>query len=429
MCFQGFVYFACGHSRIVYNDCAVATTTGLPYFNRTLCPNYTIDHQQAPNPCGLGGFYCSHDQAGTLFDQYYAQFRAAENSLRNADMVLANIRSKVPRLRQEVQRSGMTPKQLRAHHSVITFTNQLNRSTQQQAAALRAIAAAQKILLQGIAYYQLRAQWVQNGGNPANFLPFVPSVEYGQVPTQPRDRMYLPGTQAPAAPNLIASENTSSQPTQQALIPITRYPLSPDRSDELAAPTYNTPILPNPYPVPASFPPSSGDPPPMQPPVLPANRDGRRRKARTPAPLRKDSVIELEDSVRRSTRVRGKRVSYAESSDSASREASPIKSDITGFTPERSEASSSPPKKGRPRKKAKMEEVMDPFTLSTSLGQKMADWSKRGGGPTKTPSPLAHGPLFGLGELSQVTSLRTQGPSLGEVAVSLRARRSADFKA
>lgn len=94
-------------------------------------------------------------------------------------------------------------------------------------------------------------------------------------------------------------------------------------------------------------------------------------------------------SVRRSTRVRNKKISYAESEGSSihSREQSPAKSDISTFSPPKSDQSGSPAKSERMHRRALKEtrDEVDQLNKNrmrrggSSLGNMIDDWKKRSG--------------------------------------------------
>ncbi|KAK3713212.1 hypothetical protein LTR37_008645 [Vermiconidia calcicola] len=92
-------------------------------------------------------------------------------------------------------------------------------------------------------------------------------------------------------------------------------------------------------------------------------------------------------SVRRSTRVRNKKISYAESEGSSihSREQSPAKSDISVFSPPKSDQSGSPAKSDRMHRRALKDTRDEVDQLNnnrmgrggSSLGNMIDDWKKR----------------------------------------------------
>ncbi|KJY02198.1 hypothetical protein TI39_contig81g00011 [Zymoseptoria brevis] len=124
------------------------------------------------------------------------------------------------------------------------------------------------------------------------------------------------------------------------------------------------------------------------------NRKQAKKKVKQEAPPQEEES----SSLRRSARTRGKRISYAEQSDPISRTPSPEKSDHSSFSPQKSDVSE---RSIQDRRKSAMnpsplKNEMSASHSSNSLVDKIAEWSRRGGGvPAKTPTPVHAVPQSG----------------------------------
>ena len=155
----------------------------------------------------------------------------------------------------------------------------------------------------------------------------------------------------------------------------------------------------------------------------------RGRKSASP---KKSALSQVSSSPRRSLRVRSKKVSYAESDGSsiASREPSPEKSDISGFSPSKSDLSASPDKSDELLKVESRELRQETSELDDSksqrrselLGGRIGDWAhnqrprsgSRVGNP-HTPAPRTHGshePAISTPKFNRPANALNQPPSL-----------------
>ncbi|KAK1080909.1 hypothetical protein LTR33_005142 [Friedmanniomyces endolithicus] len=122
----------------------------------------------------------------------------------------------------------------------------------------------------------------------------------------------------------------------------------------------------------------------MQPPPSIKRKRGRPFKnvvLRTRKPQFRDSTNDDDNDVRRSVRVRNKRVNYADTATSqeASREPSPEKSDISGSSPMKSDESASPVRSSDDRRlmSSSQPSTRKPQKQVSSLGDRLNDWARQ----------------------------------------------------
>ncbi|KAK4550325.1 hypothetical protein LTR36_003292 [Oleoguttula mirabilis] len=437
MCFQGFVYFACGHNRIYSNDCELALASQNPFYHKFACGNYHIEARHPPNQqCGNGKFYCSQSKDGPFLDHAFDMGERIAVALTNNDTQLGELKIAAQRFSKEATELNIPPQAWRTYQSYVEIDAAHFDLMQKRQGLQKSQLEARTILEQARAHIRQRGQHQQSGGIGI-FPPFVPSAEFvnrvpaelqaqqNQVGNAPHqldvsssdagssnvNSYWLSGTQA------LPSDNPYASQQHMQMLP------SPVGSHTTVAfkPLYNT----------STFPPEARrimeeqrveaqrQNPQMQPPPSMYRKGGRPKRytgdddtqTQLPRPRgrkvtvgREDSMPEDAETVRRSARVRGKKVNYAESggSDAGSREPSPDKSDASGFSSAKSEASVSPSKGGHLVVMQESKEVgweaNDLRRTSSSLADRFRDFKRRN--PMAGPgTPMQRREMPGMKEL------------------------------
>lgn len=68
MCFQHFIHFKCGCTRLEENECEYAQELDISFWRKIDCPSYTSERSHRPSQCGAGDFYCGAVDDGPLLN-------------------------------------------------------------------------------------------------------------------------------------------------------------------------------------------------------------------------------------------------------------------------------------------------------------------------------------------------------------------------
>ncbi|KAK5124221.1 hypothetical protein LTR85_001924 [Meristemomyces frigidus] len=416
MCFVGYVYYACGHKRIFSLDCEINLASQHPYYIRHACPNARFDSSHPPRQqCGIGKFYCSESRDGPFLDHACQTGTQAATMLGEVDIQLAKLKVAAQHFAAAATERNIPQESWKTISSYITIDAAHFELMQKRAGLEKTQLEARTILQQAYAHYQRFGQQQQQLDGAGSVPSFVPSAElvsrvpaelkfpqnpYNNAPQQldagisdtsssTSNNYWQPGAQAPPSHNPYAPRHQMQMPPSPVGSHITAA------SKEL----YNTSMLPpearrikeeqraEAYRQNRQ----------MQAPQSVSRKGGRPRKyagdqdtqaellkpkGRNMGAGKQDSMQEEADRVRRSARVRGKKVNYAESggSDAGSREPSPDKSDASGFSPAKSDTSASP-SKGRSLMRQESRgmglEASELRRSSSSLVDKISDFKRR----------------------------------------------------
>ncbi|PIA92976.1 hypothetical protein CB0940_04346 [Cercospora beticola] len=69
MCFQTFITFLCGCTRIDEGECYLAAQLDVNFWRKIDCADYSIEHAEEKVQCGAGMFYCGATSDGQFFDK------------------------------------------------------------------------------------------------------------------------------------------------------------------------------------------------------------------------------------------------------------------------------------------------------------------------------------------------------------------------
>ncbi|KAK0942121.1 hypothetical protein LTR29_006366 [Friedmanniomyces endolithicus] len=402
MCFVGFVHFACGHQRIDARDCDYALALQLPFFIRHQCPHYSQSRASPGFACGTGMFYCKETKDGAFLEHLHQTVTIAQEDLSRIENQLAKLMNASQMFTEEWNRrgvpSGVRP-QLQSFQYISTqhYRLMIERGNTRQTRD-RSLAVIEQARV-----HFTRVSYATNMGETPAYPPFVPSSNlFGKVPAEiamaynahipARDNGQLqmpqhpvptpheaPLPPSPAVSNVRIPQRRSayhshhpagvlsrqishlSQPSSHVL-DSAQIPLLKEELHDLSNDLSNN----------------------MQPPPSIKRKRGQPSNSaisRTRRPQFRDSTQEDDNDVRRSVRVRNKRVNYADSATSheASREPSPERSDVSGFSPIKSDESASPVRSSDDRRlmtssrSSARKLQKQPSTLSDRLN----DWARR----------------------------------------------------
>ncbi|KAK0272369.1 hypothetical protein LTR35_012952 [Friedmanniomyces endolithicus] len=396
MCFVGYVHFACGHKRIDSRDCDYALAVQSPFFIRYQCPHYTQARASPDFACGTGKFYCKETKDGPFLEHLHQTVAVARDDMTRIEAQLAKMMEASHMFTEEWNRRGVPSvarPQLQSFQYISTQHRRLmvergnTRQTHDQSLA---------VIEQARAYFTRVNHSFRMGEAPA-YPPFVPSSNlFGKIPAEiamahnahiaARDNGQVHAPQRPAS-----TPHATLLPPSPAVsnVPIPQRRSAYHSHHPAGALSRQTSHLSQP----SSHPLSSAQPRvkeqlhltiDMQPPPSIKRKRGRPFKnvvSRTRRPQLRDSTHDDDNDVRRSVRVRNKRVNYADSATSheASREPSPEKSNVSGSSPIKSDGTASPVRGSRDRGMTSWSQPSagKPPKQASSLGDRINDWARQ----------------------------------------------------
>lgn len=401
MCFVGFVYFGCGHSRIIYQDCELARQADIAFWNRELCPNRHSASEHPKYLCGQGRFYCSESPDGALLDLACSEAREAAADMARIDALLVQSQGAAGALVARMNAASLPQHQRDRHPLTLELMARHANLTTQKLALHKKRSDAERLLQQAQGWYKNRLQH-QAGQRSGPFPTLVSGLDvYGKAPSEtigtpsvqgrPNEAGYIgipilrpeqrqlmtnvlqPNPAAPAPALTTAAQGQSQRGSGDGLSAL--HNLAQQAEEARRRPASG-----------AVQPPRRAEQSPTHSREVAASESAEKPSKRRAVAKELDDKGADEGSIRRSARVRGKKVNYAESLGSVSREASPDKSDGFGPSPEKSKISDfaesdeveddneSPLKRGRgrPKKHAVPERAASPF-----LSERMNDYVKR----------------------------------------------------
>ena len=412
MCFQGFIYYACGHSQIVENECDLAIDQ--PFYIKVACPDYRSDNARPKQACGLGKYYCKQNNNGARLEHVYQNLDRAQAELDRIDQRLGKLKEVQTSFMRSADQAGVSLETRKKHPAFGNLVASQLRFRQQRESASQVRFQALKIIQDAINYYsKLNTQRREAGGSgfPA---PMPPPTMASSIPAGTSFQPVALGV-TPSLQHLPSNMSITG-----GTIDVSAYGRPPHERNMLLG--QNTQQFPDPYNDyttagnGARFGPGEETSFYESRPPAPTSGRGRGLQAqhgndqeatdespRQVAAARKAREPREHSNVRRSDRVRGKKVKYAESEGSSivSREPSPDKSDVSGFSPSKSDLSLSPAKseqKGRreSRELGREADGLDGNELRrnrSSLSNLIGDWQSRSrvarGGTTSDESRVS----------------------------------------
>ncbi|KAK1072761.1 hypothetical protein LTR74_002276 [Friedmanniomyces endolithicus] len=397
MCFVGYVHFAWGHKRIDSRDCDYALAVQSPFFIRYQCPNYTQARASPGFACGTGKFYCKETKDGPFLEHLHQTAAVAQDDMTRIEAQLAKLMEASHTFTEEWNRRGVPSvvrPQLQSFQYISTQHRRLmvergnTRQTHDQSLA---------VIEQARAYFTRVNHSLRMGEAPV-YPPFVPSSNlFGKIPAEiamarnahiaARDNGQLHAPQrpastphatllppSPAVSNIRVSQRRSAYHSHHPAGALSRQTLHLSQPSSHALSSAQPRVKEQLHDL-------SID---MQPPPSIKSKRGRPFKnvvSRTRKAQFRDSTHDDDNDVRRSVRVRNKRVNYADSATSheASREPSPEKSDMFGSSPIKSDEYASPVGGSRDRgmTTSSQPSAGKPPKQASSLGDRLNDWVRQ----------------------------------------------------
>lgn len=401
MCFQGFVYFACGHQNIVNHACELALTLDVPFYNLLLCPAYTSSSARPDHFCGYGKYYCEDDADASFLDHAHHSHDIARVRLRQIDFQFPRLKEAAKQLAKKAKACGMTMDELTVHNKYLYLDNIYKGFMHERPRVQNAFKASLQIITEAQNYYQrLRQHWKHGDGTvfaaltpPRGYPDRLPAELSYVVPT--REQSFVSSGKLGNA--AVGNDTASPFSLSRQMTPRNTASAVGGGSGGLDMAEYdNIHIKPRRFALQEGHEnrpnlratQDEGDtrevamPPP--PSVRRQDRRSKEKSEDAPTPRKRkwkrgaklpSSTFEDSDGVRRSGRVRNKKISYAEesSSDMASRDPSPAKSESSTFSPVKSERSFPPAKRRKPP-----QDIDQPRRSTLSLVDKIGDWKRRG---------------------------------------------------
>ncbi|KAK5112486.1 hypothetical protein LTR62_004243 [Meristemomyces frigidus] len=443
MCFQGFVYFQCGHNRIVGQDCEIAQLGSNPFYIRHQCPNYHASSQKPDFQCGVGKYYCSQSPDGPFLDHVHQKAQAAQTGMNHFDGQLAAMYNEREGLIAQADARGVSQQ---ARWQIPEYRNlgaQYQHTYAQRAAFQHTFIEATAIIQQAQLYLNSQRHY----DNSAMLERMSVPVVAGQDPLGKTTAGFVRPNGTLAAYEFTSGSghmNKKHALSKQQWSQLPPSPTSTPSYDTLRAQDYlatgRRPLMgPTGLLTHGTTQSQEGKTSPhheYQPAASPERGAGRPRKSascQARNPKSRSYPCAGQDNggngadgevVRRSARVRNKKVNYAESGESseASRDPSPAKTDISTFSPLKSDASSPDKHDAADLQIAKKQRLgLQPSRTSlASLNERIADWSKGGTVPEMSiPNPRCATP--------RMTDLLNSSPTLSTSASPDVSSRSNQF--
>lgn len=418
MCFQGFVYFLCGHDRIIEQTCEEAREMQDPFFLKVSCPNYRRESLRPDQYCGTGKYYCRQTDEGPALDAIQQRYNESASKVKYYEAQLKHAQTLATQFKQAARVQGIddyASKQLPAYRKIAFMGEQAVKLSQQ---AQQDTQQLKTFILSAVEQLKLRQQHVATASEsappalvlPPEALPRIPSELAMQMAGQSfaSHLQRAPGQSYVSAQAINVSDYGPPQAQKQQQVRrdqspvesegsninvVPRRPLNAQLStlaqeilERQRADAYrDTGIVPATH---ASKPRGHAkrqiEQDTLRDTPTPPSKKKASRKPRT-------ILSEEPNDVRRSTRVRDKKVSYAESTGSSpgSREASPDKSDASVFSPEKSDRSVSPVKPLRRSRQQSLDVKPEMQRTSSTLSSKIADSKRRAVAPTYSTSDIS----------------------------------------
>ncbi|KAI7280260.1 hypothetical protein KC345_g4891 [Hortaea werneckii] len=409
MCVQDFYHYACGHSKIVDTKCGEAEQFDVVFWQKHACPHYNYRTLHARYLCGGARFYCNHSNDAPFLNHTFKIRVASEEVIKNEGSQLAaaykNVENFVHQAKERQIPNHEWPN-IPAHSQIKATVEALEpkvrKAQQHYEEATAILTAAQK-------FFAERAKYTANATAPfapgPNALSKVPSEVqqplFGERKDPVEDSTSKDTRILATVPENLAAINLSQnqasvQPENPAAIDSSQKQASAQRSP---GPTTSHQVI---LPI---MEPEGPKNRPLTPEeihevaIKAARREEAKAKQRVaveeetspvkpkqkarPAKKAKPSQEQASepDAIRRSVRVRNRKIDYAESP--GSEDPSPFKSEASGFSIETSEAESSPDKAKQKSMNAKnlaaVTEEQTAVPRSSFLGAKIGDFQRRGG--------------------------------------------------
>lgn len=375
MCWQGFARFRCGHYAIHEETCEYAHELDVPFWQKIQCPNYESVSKRPALECGIGKFYCAQTDDGKYLDDIHRDNKLVEERIANVvnvmDTQIIPVRDELfARLDQECNGDRALMNQRAAYEpQMYSIKDAIAQAVQERNKLLARKKAGENTIYYARQYWQLHAHSIGISTGMPILKPALP----------PHLRL---------APTSISQGNPAPNVLQ---IPRGFVPRN----------TFNTPsvgpnlrVKPMPAPLPAQTPSA-----PVQTTMsrsqieqqnaIPEVAAFTKKQQRANKAKEEEMAFETTDTVRRSTRATRKKINYAEDAhseiSSPSRPTSPVKTDDSGFSPSKSDASAA--YEPSPVRRSGKDRASTGRTTRArgSLGDIIKDWARMNAAGTPKP--------------------------------------------
>lgn len=336
MCFQGYAHHTCGCTRLFEEECDYAKELDTPFYLKVACPNYAMSRKHSAFDCGKGGAYCANVPDAAYLEYVFDLKIKHETDVKWLDKHIEEVihpRRRLILATLEQDFAGHLPSIKQAYMSSPQYL-EVDRAwmamLKKKAEIVDKAAKAVEILRYARDFYLLQRQML---GISAGNMPALPDVlrNFSVAPLNPSAAPLLQRNAVNTAPPLQAPRmgiGTSTKSSNGLIQPQPRRLYSLHGPDPFGRP-----------PVRAKSTHEEVQQPPLPVPSVKASPPKRGARAKKTEAV-DNNADETPSDLRRSTRVRGKKVNYNEPSDEyTSAPSSPEKSDISSYSPTKSDAS------------------------------------------------------------------------------------------
>lgn len=327
MCFQRFIYFACGHNTIIEQRCD-ATQGGL--FNlKADCPYYQTRRETPNCACGKGRYYCVETADGRYLDDVHDKLDLIQRQLEVIHARRESVSYDQARFNQVADEVGLSLEGRKKQRLWHAFTSAKQQLEQERRIVEQSRLQALTTIREGTDYHKTRAACKQAGGDLSLFPAFVPSI---QTPLRPLDE--IDSDPPPHGTAFQAATSTAVNPLPSTSLLDQSQPRSTWRIQEQPASKSNSPTTAPNQPTLATRTSSARYDTPQS---VRGKRQPRcsRSSTRSSSPVKsirsrcRASAAERrakaaannnndDTGMRRSTRIREKKIDYADRQNSAS---------------------------------------------------------------------------------------------------------------
>ena len=424
MCFQHFIHFKCGCTRLEENECEYAQELDIGFWRKIDCPSYTSERSHRSSKCGAGDFYCGAIDDGPLLntidklhgeaiyqrgvmleqtlkgkqvlsqmrDEYVASGRTvqelqASREANNFWATTAWIDAERRRLEQDIQNWTAVKALAKQHHDSQqqrlragvslgdSFTSYMQRSQPQAFAIIAGGSFMDDV-------EDIDGMSVQPDTSQHWTVAFTPQSAVASAPLKAASSQHGPSVMRDASRLGVQHGSQIITPQSQLLERYTEHATNSPTTDALHAQrmAVQSQVLAQQQRKRAAA--QNAIPEVQAHQKKKLGRPFKKQKVEaSPSPEKSSSRI------RRSSRVKDKQVNYAvDILSEVSRSPSPVKSDVSAFSPQKSDCSYTPAK---PRATVKKETSTLHDSLlgrgRVNLADQIGEWSRSDSG-VSTPS-------------------------------------------
>ena len=378
MCNQGFAHFQCGHTRLYETPCDFAE--GIPLYIKVACPDYSMQQASAPSYCGSGGRFCHESLAGQIYDRTHTLCAENLQQLQDDHARMQLLLGETGTIKQTFDAQKLFNAMHHAHPAQQHMAHEVQKLVQRRGHLIEQRRAFNAILdtMASQHYGPLQSDRVGS----ADALSYL-GLSIDAFATLPRELQLL--ISGGIDPQMVIDSQTQIQSRggTASLAPVGSIAVLPvdHRSTGIRQ---NAPGLRPPARIGGAH--QTSWPTPNQN-HTPKSANGPLQNDTKHLSSAKSNKIDEAPLVRRSTRVRDKKINYAESEASTilSSRSSPEKYEDDASSPPKSDFSTSP-ERTQSRRKTKIDRSAQDHTgvgerrlekVNTSLSGMIEEWKRR----------------------------------------------------